>query len=170
LMDPDTCPVHLLPYLAWSFSVDRWDKDWSEKTKREAIKAALFIHQHKGTIGALRRVVEPLGYLIRVIEWWKTGDAPGTFRLDIGVLESGITESMYHEIEALIADAKPASRHLLGLSIQLETRGNVYTAAGVYLGDEITVYAYTPALISTRGTVQHAVALHLIDTVRITPL
>ncbi|HGJ5857634.1 phage tail protein I [Arsenophonus nasoniae] len=167
LMDPDTCPVHLLPYLAWSFSVDRWDKDWSEKTKREAIKAALFIHQHKGTIGALRRVVEPLGYLIRVIEWWKTGDAPGTFRLDIGVLESGITESMYHEIEALIEDAKPASRHLLGLSIQLETRGTFYTAAGVYLGDELTVYAYTPALISTRGTVQHAVALHLIDTVRI---
>ncbi|QBY46922.1 phage tail protein I (plasmid) [Arsenophonus nasoniae] len=168
LMDPDTCPVHLLPYLAWSFSVDRWDKDWSEKTKREAIKAALFIHQHKGTIGALRRVVEPLGYLIRVIEWWKTGDAPGTFRLDIGVLESGITESMYHEIEALIEDAKPASRHLLGLSIQLETRGTFFTGASVYLGDELTVYAYTPALISTRGTVQHAVALHLIDTVRIT--
>ncbi|HGJ5865431.1 MULTISPECIES: phage tail protein I [Arsenophonus] len=167
LMDPDTCPVHLLPYLAWSFSVDRWDKDWSEKTKREAIKAALFIHQHKGTIGALRRVVEPLGYLIRVIEWWKTGDAPGTFRLDIGVLESGITESMYHEIEALIEDAKPASRHLLGLSIQLETRGTFFTGASVYLGDELTVYAYTPALISTRGTVQHAVALHLIDTVRI---
>lgn len=27
LMNPDTCPVHLLPHLAWSFSVDRWDKD-----------------------------------------------------------------------------------------------------------------------------------------------
>ncbi|UBX30089.1 MULTISPECIES: phage tail protein I [Arsenophonus] len=167
LVNPDTCPVHLLPYLAWSFSVDRWDKNWPEKTKREAIKAALFIHQHKGTIGALRRVVEPLGYLIRVIEWWKTGDAPGTFRLDIGVLESGITESMYHEIEALIEDAKPASRHLLGLSIQLETRGTFFTGASVYLGDELTVYAYTPALICTSGTVQQGLALHLIDTVRI---
>uniref|UniRef100_A0A3B0MF11 Phage tail protein I n=1 Tax=Arsenophonus endosymbiont of Trialeurodes vaporariorum TaxID=235567 RepID=A0A3B0MF11_9GAMM len=167
LVDPDTCPVHLLPYLAWSFSVDRWDKDWPEKTKREAIKAALFIHQHKGTIGALRRVVEPLGYLIRVIEWWKTGDAPGTFRLDIGVLESGITESMYHEIDALIEDAKPASRHLLGLSIQLETRSTFFTGAAIYLGDELTVYAYTSALICTIGTVQQGLALHLIDTLRI---
>lgn len=41
----------------------------------------------------------------------------GTFRLDIGVLESGITEEMYLEMERLIADAKPASRHLIGLNI-----------------------------------------------------
>lgn len=75
---------------------------------------------------------------------------------------------MYHEIEALIADAKPASRHLLGLSIQLETRGTFYIGARVYLGDELTVDAYTPALICTSGSVQHGVALHLIDTVRIT--
>lgn len=154
MIGPDTFPVHLLPYLAWSFSVNRWDKNWPEKTKREAIKAALFIHQPKGTIGALSCVVEPLDYLIRVIEWWKTGNAPGTFRLDIGVLESGITESMYHEIEALSEDAKPASRHLLGLSTQLETRCTFYTVSSIYLGDKLTVYAYTTALICTNGTVQ----------------
>ncbi|HHR6585948.1 TPA: phage tail protein I, partial [Providencia alcalifaciens] len=78
LWDANLCPVHLLPYLAWAFSVDRWDKNWTEQAKRDAIKAAMFIHKHKGTIGALRRVVEPLGYLIRVIEWWKTNENAGT--------------------------------------------------------------------------------------------
>lgn len=87
LWNPDKCPVHLLPYLAWAFSVDRWDKNWTEKAKRDAVKAAMFIHKHKGTIGALRRVVEPLGYLIRVIEWWKTNETAGTFRLDTGFLK-----------------------------------------------------------------------------------
>ena len=35
LWSPDTCPVHLLPYLAWAFSVDRWDRNWPEETKRD---------------------------------------------------------------------------------------------------------------------------------------
>lgn len=167
LWNPDKCPVHLLPYLAWAFSVDRWDKNWTEKAKRDAIKAAMFIHKHKGTIGALRRVVEPLGYLIRVIEWWKTNETAGTFRLDIGVLETGITEEMYRELEALIFDAKPASRHLVGLTIQLETRGEFYCAASSYAGDSLTVYAYTPPLISVSGLDVQGAAVHLIDETRI---
>ncbi len=48
---------------------------------------------------------------------------PGTFRLDIGVLETGITEEMYQEMERLIADAKPLSRHLIGLNILQDIPG-----------------------------------------------
>ena len=140
LWNADTCPVNLLPYLAWALSVDRWDKDWPEQTKRQSIRDAWLIHRHKGTIGALRRVVEPLGYIINVTEWWETNDPPGTFRLDIGVLESGITEEMYYEMERLIADAKPASRHLIGLNIIQDIPGNLYTGALTYDGDIITVY------------------------------
>ena len=110
LWSAQTCPVALLPYLAWAWSVDRWDAGWNEATKRNVVAASEYVHRHKGTIGSLRRIVEPLGYLIRIIEWWKTGDAPGTFRLDVGVLDTGITEEMYNELERLIADAKPCSR------------------------------------------------------------
>ncbi|MEI9598044.1 phage tail protein I [Moellerella wisconsensis] len=169
LWNPDLCPVHLLPYLAWAFSVDRWDKDWTEKAKRDAIKAAMFIHKHKGTIGALRRVIEPLGYLIRVIEWWKTNETAGTFRLDIGVLETGLTEEMYHELEDVIFDTKPASRHLIGLNIQLEAQGQVYCAASSYLGDTLTIYAYSPSLISVTALDVLGAAVHLIDEMRINP-
>ena len=95
LWSPWTCPAHLLPYLAASWSVDRWDDKWPEATKRQVIANSYFVHSRKGTIGAIRRVVEPLGYLIRVLEWWQeTPQAtPGTFKLDIGVLETGITEA-----------------------------------------------------------------------------
>lgn len=168
LWNPDKCPVHLLPYLAWAFSVDRWDKDWTESTKRNAIKAAMFIHKHKGTIGALRRVVEPLGYLIRIVEWWQTNEAAGTFRLDIGVLETGITEEMYQELEALIFDAKPASRHLVGLTIQLEVKGQIHCAASSYGGDELTVYPYIPEVVSVSARAATGAAIHIIDEMRIT--
>ncbi|MGL5432883.1 MAG: phage tail protein I, partial [Plesiomonas shigelloides] len=83
LWDPDTCPVKFLPYLAWARSVDRWDESWPESVKRQVVKDAFYIHKHKGTLGAIRRVVEPFGYLIRIIEWWQTNEPPGTFRLDI---------------------------------------------------------------------------------------
>ncbi|WP_129991581.1 phage tail protein I [Rahnella sp. CFA14(1/10)] len=167
LWDPDFCPLELLPYLAWAFSVDRWDENWTEPAKRSAVRAAWFVHKHKGTIGALRRVVEPLGYLIRVTEWWQTHDAPGTFRLDVGVLETGITEEMYQELERLITDAKPCSRHLIGLSINLDVTGDFYIAAATYDGEELTVYPYFPETITASGSAFTGSAIHLIDNLRV---
>jgi phage tail P2-like protein len=145
LYNPDTCPVHLLPHLAWAWSVDRWDPNWSEPVKRAAIKASFYIHAHKGTIGALRRVVEPLGYLIEIVEWFNTvpQGVPGTFALKVGVLDTGITEEMYQELERLIDDAKPVSRHLTGLDIILETHSDAYVGFAVYDGDEIDVYPWS---------------------------
>lgn len=84
LWNPATCPVSFLPYLARAFSVDRWDEGWTESVKRRS-EGCFYIHQHKGTTSAVRRVVEPFGFLIRIIEWWQTGETPGTFRTDIGV-------------------------------------------------------------------------------------
>ncbi|HCP9204471.1 TPA: phage tail protein I [Escherichia coli] len=162
-----TCPANLLPWLAWSFSVDRWDDKWPEAIKRAVIRDAYFIHCHKGTIGAIRRVVEPLGYLIEVREWWQLNEEPGTFRIVVGVLEQGITEEMYQELERLVADAKPASRHLTGLAISLSTTGNIFAGAGCYHGDALTVYPYTPEAIIVGGDYFPASAIHLIDNLRV---
>lgn len=140
LWNPQTCPAPFLPYLAWALSVDRWDSEWPTATKRSVIQKAWFIHQHKGTISAVRRVVEPLGYVINITEWWETNDPPGTFRLDIGVLETGIDEAMYEEMERLIDDAKPASRHLIGLTITQDIPGTIYMAAAAYDAEVLTVY------------------------------
>ncbi|MDJ0031423.1 phage tail protein I [Pantoea ananatis] len=169
LWNPATCPASFLPYLAWSFSVDRWDEAWPESVKRRVVMDAFYIHQHKGTISAVRRVVEPFGFLIRVLEWWKTGEAPGTFRLDIGVQEQGITEETYQELERLISDAKPCSRHMLGMSINLQSSGPCFTGAASYDGDDLTVYPYTPDLISVSGPAYAGAAVHVIDMMEVGP-
>ena len=169
LWNPATCPVGFLPYLAWAFSVDRWDESWAESVKRQVVSDAFYIHQHKGTISAIRRVVEPFGFLIRVTEWWKNGEAPGTFRLDIGVQDQGITEETYAELERLISDAKPCSRHLLGMSINLQSGGTLFTGAGSYDGDDLTVYPYTPDIISVGGQSYTGAAVHVIDLMEVGP-
>lgn len=171
LYNADTCPVHLLPHLAWAWSVDRWDYRWTEATKRAAIKASYYIHAHKGTIGALRRVVEPLGYLIEIIEWFKMvpEGIPGTFALKVGILETGITEEMYAELERLIDDAKPVSRHLIGLAISLETVGHLNVFASSTDGDEIDVYPPVLRDIVTTGRISAPGREHTVDTVNVYP-
>lgn len=165
LHDPDRCPVELLPYLAWARSVDRWDDSWSERTKREVIKASPFIHRHKGTIGALRRVVEPLGYLIRIVEWWETNPPGprGTFELEIGTLESGITEELYDALVLFLEDAKPASRHITRLDISLDTRVPAFYGCALTDGDVLDIYPWQPADIDIHVAAYQAVTDHTID-------
>ncbi|WP_028696131.1 phage tail protein I [Pseudomonas cremoricolorata] len=171
LLDPARCPLALLPYLAWAFSVDRWDSRWPEAAKRAAIRASWFIHAHKGTLGALRRVVEPLGYLIEVVEWFETEPpgVPGTFALKIGVLDEGITEAMYQELSWLIDDAKPLTRHLTGLAITLSTNGRVRIGAALCDGDALSIYPPAQRDIEVGGVIAGGGRTHSIDALDIHP-
>ncbi|MGQ7247197.1 phage tail protein I [Halomonas sp. V046] len=171
LWRPATCPAHLLPYLAWAFSVDRWDPTWTVATKRGVIAQAFYVHRKKGTISALRRVVEPLGYLLEVVEWWETSPEgiPGTFALRIGVLDTGITDGMYQELERLIDDAKPLTRHVTGLDIAGETRGITYIGAATYDGDLTEVYPFAPGDIETTSPFFIGAGVHTIDSATVFP-
>jgi phage tail P2-like protein len=140
LWNPDRCPVKFLPYLAWAFSVDRWDEKWTPAEKRKAVKDAFYIHRRKGTIAAIRRVIEAMGYSMSIAEWWQVADPRGTFRLTIDVNEVGITEEIVRELERLIGDARPVSRHIAQLSIAAKVSGFIYSAVSVHDGDIVTVY------------------------------
>lgn len=61
LWNADTCPAYLLPWLAWTLSVDHWSSSWSEETKRAVIRASVEVHRHKGTVGAIKRAMAAAG-------------------------------------------------------------------------------------------------------------
>jgi len=153
LYNPVTCPAHLLHQLAMAWSVDRWDEAWPEATKREVIRGAFEVHARKGTIGALRRVVEPFGYLIEVVEWFNAvpQGVPGTFAMKIGVSENGISEETYEQLTALIDDARPVSRHMTGLAITLDSKGCLRLGIGLSEGDDIDIYPPILRDIEVRG-------------------
>lgn len=140
--DPSTCPLALLPYLAHAFSVDRWSTDWTETQKRQVIAEAWNVHKRKGTVGALRRLIESLGFAMELTEWWQTSPMGerGTFTMTIRVIDTGIDETLYAEIERLVSDAKPLARHLVGLIIELEPRAEVVFAVAVGEVDILTIY------------------------------
>lgn len=140
LWNPWKCPVKFMPYLAWAFSVDRWEETWSEKEKRQAVSDAFWIHQRKGTVAAVRRVIETLGYSMTLQEWWEVADPAGTFRLEIDLNDIGITESMIKELERIIGDAKPVSRHISQMTLGVSSHGAANVGISIFDGEVIDIY------------------------------
>lgn len=140
LWTPTACPVDLLPYLAWALSVDRWDKDWPAERKIAVIQRSYWLHRRKGTRAAVRRVIEDMGFSATFAEWFDVGDDPGTFRLEVDVNEIGLTPKTLDELNRLIGDAKPVSRHLAQMTIAASTRGAVWLGAVILDGEDISVY------------------------------
>lgn len=67
IWDPWTCPENLLPYLAWTHSVDVWDVDWPLSRKREAVAQAIRLHQLKGTEQGLREAIALAGGTLKKV-------------------------------------------------------------------------------------------------------
>ncbi|MCA0905133.1 phage tail protein I [Ruegeria marisrubri] len=123
LWKPQTCPENILPWLAWAFSVDKWDANWSEDAKRAAIAASVEVHRRKGTIGAVKRALAAAGYGAATVierENWETHDA--TYKHDGSITYSApdhwaeyrvqltrpITIEQANQVRAILADVAPA--------------------------------------------------------------
>ncbi|WP_424585833.1 phage tail protein I, partial [Acinetobacter baumannii] len=78
-----------------------------------------------GTVAAIRRVIEGMGYAISVTEWWEVADPAGTFRLAVDLNDIGITEDILKDLERLIGETKPVSRHLAQLNMTATITGNI---------------------------------------------
>mgnify|MGYP000927258777 CR=1 FL=1 len=116
LWSPDTCPVELLPYLAWGLSIDAWKNYWPEQVRRARVRNAIDIQRHKGTVASIHSVVESFGGAVTITEWWQTTPqgTPGTFQLTLTLSGEGGQEATAQFVDDVIAEidrTKPVSRH-----------------------------------------------------------
>ena len=56
VLNPNKLGIDILPWLAWSLSIDSWSDDWPEMIKREMVKNSISLHRIKGTKKLLRRL------------------------------------------------------------------------------------------------------------------
>jgi len=140
---PDDCPAALLPWLAWAFLVDGWDVAWTEQQKRDSIKAAYYVHSHRGTAAAMRASLNALGLGLQVVEWFDQEPAgePYTFRVKLDVEQSGAGQADLQRALAAINAAKNLRSHLAGLDLTVVSRADPAPCfAGVVLsGHDITI-------------------------------
>jgi phage tail P2-like protein len=73
LANPYDCPIEFLPQLAHAFGSDfYWElENLTESQQREMVANSLRLHRQKGTLWAIKKVMEILGVETEVVEWWQ---------------------------------------------------------------------------------------------------
>lgn len=140
-----TCPVRLLPWLAWAWSVDEWDPAWTEAQQRAIVGASIQLHKKKGTAWAVREALLRSGLeSVRVIE--KPADAEhwSHFDVDIAVVGRPLTQSAIDRAAALIKENKAQRSVLRTLRTSLQSSGRLYMGFALLSGDTTTVYPLQP--------------------------
>ncbi|YCH19836.1 phage tail protein I [Pseudomonas sp. D1-3] len=127
LWNPDTCPAALLPWLAWTLSLDGWQPYWPEAVKRERIRAAVEIQRRKGTAKSVRDVVRSFGSSLAIREWWQTEPKgePHTFALAL-TLGAGVPNTVEYQQDVIaeVERTKPVRSHFT-LTLGLAATGGV---------------------------------------------
>jgi phage tail P2-like protein len=130
LWDVDNCPSNILPWLAWSFSVEVWDHEWSDDTKRATIRAAMEVHRWKGTLRSVKlalisaglgeaRVVENFGADpvdgVPPYDGWTVEDVRDHWAEYRVYLTRAITIQQSAQVREILARVAPVRCHLKGL-------------------------------------------------------
>ncbi|WP_438852495.1 phage tail protein I [Brevundimonas nasdae] len=110
--DPATCPAELLPWLAWGLSIDIWDADWSEASKRMHIAQAISRQRRKGSVAAVREVLDEFEVDLTIHEWFDEGLPPFTFEVRLPV-EDSLTgaAALIEKVADHVTRVKPARAH-----------------------------------------------------------
>ncbi|WP_067096195.1 phage tail protein I [Marinomonas atlantica] len=141
LWSAENAPENTLPWLAWALSVDEWSSDWSVETKRSVIQSSPSVHKVKGAVGAVRRAIASVSIDINLVEWWQQESAvPFTFRADVVIPESGISESKLTEVKRVVAASKNARSHLTHFRLTHEQSAGVFMTAMLSVRDKIQIY------------------------------
>ena len=168
--NPETCPLPFLPWLAWSVSVDDWDSNWSDETKRKVIRTSIDIHRLKGTIGAVKATLSSRGYGAEISEWFQYNGAPHTFRLNV-LIEGQISFDFSHRAKILRAiDAVKPMRSHYDMTFTVKVEQQTRVGAHSSIGGVVRTLALKPtdqkersrttlAAISRRGGVHHTKGL-----------
>lgn len=133
IWNPATCPADVLPWLAWAFSVDRWDAAWTIEQKRAIVAASLFVHKRKGTPAAVKEVVDLIFGGGDVVEAWQADDLnPHEFKIvTTGLLQSNTD---FDELIDLVDAAKPARSWLVAVQVRRSATERVYLGMFTQIG------------------------------------
>lgn len=134
LWNVDTCPAELLPWLAWAFSVEVWDHNWSQEIQRNVIRQSIQVHQVNGTASAARQALSAVFDEAEIFEWFQTGGDPYTFSVSVaGAIRGATSISTAMDI---IKRTKPVRAHLS--KIQVKSGSDITFSLGTAVAVRMT--------------------------------
>lgn len=167
-----TCPLHLLPWLAWAWSVDEWDPAWTEGQQRAMVGASIRLHKKKGSVWAVREALLRSGLeSVRVIEKPVDAEHWSHFDVDIAVVDRPLTQGAIQRAHALIEENKAQRSVLRTLRTSMQSRGGMYFAMQLLCGTQTTVYPLQAKDITPEPVAMHmAFGTHGANTTTVYPM
>lgn len=138
----DTCPLDLLPWLAWENAIVYWNTDWTEEQQRGVVDSAAVVNKTRGTPGAVKSALSSLDVMADLIEWFNDSPkgAPYTFRLVIH--GNNITDDEVRQIVAQVTGVKNGRSYLTGVMInEQQISGTYYIGGAVCARQSVTIKA-----------------------------
>lgn len=168
LLNPDKCPAHILPWLAWAFSVDEWDDAWTTTQKRNVIKASFIVHSRKGTRGAVRAALDALGFSSKIVEWFENGSPAYTFDVQVFITDTPISTAAVGSMRRVVAAAKNA-RSQFDINLVARLPGQLGIASAITTGRNIAIYPYAGDTIGSTPAVGVATSFIHALTIEVRP-
>ena len=127
----DMAPEKVLDALAVNWKIDWYDDSYDIVKKRQIVKVAIKVRKKMGTVAAVRDMLESIFENAKIIEWFETGEQPGTFDVEIS---SAFSESDYENFMRLIDTTKRLSAHLNRITSTSTIKNTVHTAGIIEQG------------------------------------
>ena len=134
----DLAPENVLPFLAWSLSVDDWNDNWADDVKRNIIKTSVTLHRQKGTIGALKKALSAFNFAdIKIEEWFEYSGDPYHFRVCFDISYAGFDINILSEINKVIQNTKNVRSKLEDIKPYLISNIAVTNLASFFISKDI---------------------------------
>lgn len=108
------------------------------------IRDAAYVHQHRGTAGAVRRSLSAVSLPTTVIEWWEDTPHkdPYTFRVEVYSLQA-VDEALYQRIRRQVDKAKNLRSLLTTIDViaDLGAKGTYYAGGAVTAWIDVVIEA-----------------------------
>lgn len=137
----DIVDASALPSLAEQFHVqglEGWLFASNEQEKRELIKQAIELHKYKGTVWAVRRVLEILSLPGTISEWFEYGGKAYFFKVEIELINQGMDENLFNNLVDLIHEYKNVRSKLEALIVWIINQSAIPVIGSALYGGEIT--------------------------------
>jgi phage tail P2-like protein len=111
LWSPQDCPIEILPWLAWTLSVETWNPAWPDYVKREVVASAVRVARQKGTRKSVSDALLSIGATSVMVEWFEKSPQGPPHTFEINLVSSDSSLEMQAAIASEINRAKPLRAH-----------------------------------------------------------
>ena len=137
----DHLPEAALDELAWQYHVDAYDATAAPAEKRRMIKSSFTVHKYKGSVYAVKQLVDSVfGAQANIIEWFDYDGQPYHFKVEVYCIDRGAGEADIRRAEQLVEAGKNLRSILDEIRLVLIGVAQTGSAAAAIQSETVTVY------------------------------